>query len=269
MKAWTLGSGSRGNSVLLECDGTRVLIDAGYSPRALKQRLASAHVAPESISAVIVTHEHVDHARGVLAAQRRWRWRVCGSPGTLAAIEGLDEQRCTAAGPGAGFEIGALRFELVRVPHDASAPVSVVATAVRSGFRAGIAHDLGAVPDALRTAFARLDLLLLESNHDEGMLRSGPYPPFLQARISGGSGHLSNRKSAAFVRELASPQLRQLVLLHLSEVNNTPGHALAAARAALRAARVLCPAGTAPQDRVAGPFGDAAAAGGRQLALAL
>jgi phosphoribosyl 1,2-cyclic phosphodiesterase len=271
VRAWTLGSGSKGNAILLEGDGTRVLIDAGYSPRALAQRLASAGVAPESVSAVIVTHEHIDHMRGVSAAQRRWNWAVYGSAGTIAAIAAineLDQRRCTTPEPGAGFTIGALQFELVRVPHDASAPTAVVATATRTGFRTGIAHDLGAVPDALRTAFARLDLLLLESNHDEEMLRSGPYPAFLQARISGGSGHLSNRKSAAFSREVAGAQLRQLVLLHLSEANNTPRHAVIAAEAGLRGVRARCPVAAAPQDRAAGPFGDAGG-GVRQLALAL
>lgn len=268
MRAWTLGSGSKGNSILLETDGTRVLIDAGYSPRALAHRLATVHVAPESISAVIVTHEHIDHMRGVRAAQRRWKWQVYGSAGTIAAIAGLDARGVTALRSGAPFTIGAFQFALVRVPHDASAPTAVVATATRSGFRAGIAHDLGAVPDALRTAFAQLDLLLLESNHDEEMLRTGPYPPFLQARIAGGSGHLSNRKSAALTRELACASLRELVLLHLSEANNTPAHALEAARGALRAAKSPCRVTAAPQDRAAGPFG-VAAGSVRQLALAL
>jgi phosphoribosyl 1,2-cyclic phosphodiesterase len=268
VRAWTLGSGSKGNSILIECDGTRVLIDCGYSPRALVQRLATAHIAPESISAVIVTHEHIDHMKGVSAAQRRWQWHVYGSAGTLGAIADLDESRCTSLRSPAPFTIGALQFELVRVPHDATAPTAVLATAVRTGFRTGIAHDLGAVPDALRSAFAKLDLLLLESNHDEEMLRNGPYPPFLQARISGGSGHLSNRKSAALTRELAGEQLRHVVLLHLSEANNTPKHAVAATEAALKSANVKCAVTAAPQDRAAGPFGDATG-GVRQLALAL
>jgi phosphoribosyl 1,2-cyclic phosphodiesterase len=271
MRAWTLGSGSKGNSILLESEGTRVLIDAGFAPRVLAKRLSGAGIPPESISAVIVTHEHIDHMRGVRAAQRRWKWQVLGSEGTIAAIGAiaeLDAGRCTALRPGTPFTIGALRFELVRVPHDASAPTAVVATALRTGFRTGVAHDLGAVSEALRTAFARLDLLLLESNHDEDMLRTGPYPAFLQARISGGSGHLSNRKSAALAREVAGEQLRQIVLLHLSEVNNTPRHAVMAAAAAIRGTRARCPVTAAPQDRVAGPFG-AGSGGVRQLALAL
>lgn len=253
---------------MLECDGTRVLIDAGYGPRELAKRLACVHVAPASISAIIVTHEHIDHMRGVRAAQRKWKWRVFGSAGTIAALADLDERNTTAIRSPAPFTIGALQFELVRVPHDASAPTAVLATAVRSGFRTGIAHDLGAVPEKLRGAFKQLDLLLLESNHDEEMLRNGPYPPFLQARISGGSGHLSNRKSAELTRELAWENLQHLVLLHLSEVNNTPKHALAAAEGALRAAKTKCRVTAAPQDRAAGPFGDSTG-GVRQLALAL
>ena len=271
MRAWTLGSGSKGNAILLESDGTRVLIDAGYSPRALSQRLAGIGVYPESIAAVIVTHEHTDHVRGVSAAQRRWRWQLFGSAGTIAAIAAiaeLDVRRSTAVRSGSPFVIGALQLELVPVPHDASAPTAVVATAVRSGFRTGVAHDLGGAPDELRSAFARLDLLLLESNHDEEMLRTGPYPAFLQARISGGSGHLSNAKSAALSRELAGARLREMVLLHLSEVNNTPKRAVDAVRAALRGARTTCAVTAASQHRVAGPFGDTTG-GVRQLALAL
>jgi phosphoribosyl 1,2-cyclic phosphodiesterase len=268
VRAWTLGSGSRGNSILLESDGTRVLIDAGYPPRILAKRLAALHVAPESIAAVIVTHEHIDHARGVTAARVKWQWRVYGSTGTLAGIAGLDVNAAAAVEPGTPFTIGELEFELVRVPHDAAAPTAVLATARRSGFRTGCAHDLGSTPDAFRRAFTGLDLLLLESNHDEGMLRSGPYPAFLQRRIASRTGHLSNRQAAALARELAGNSLRQLVLLHLSEVNNTPRAAAASASAGVAGLRVRCAVAAATQDRVAGPFGDARG-GSLQLPLAL
>ncbi|HLA90753.1 MAG TPA: MBL fold metallo-hydrolase [Gemmatimonadaceae bacterium] len=269
MKAWALGSGSRGNAILLECGGTRVLIDAGFAPRALARRLATVHVPPESIEAVVVTHEHVDHSRGVAAAQAKWGWRVVGSAGTLAGIGGLDARRTIAVAPARAFAIGALDVELVRVPHDAAEPTAVLATVRRSGFRAGCAHDLGSVSGALRRAFTGLDLLLLESNHDEALLRSGPYPPFLQDRIASRTGHLSNRQSSGLARELAGPSLRALVLLHLSEVNNTPEHATHAATMSLAGTRVRGVAvAAAAQDRVVGPFGDARG-GARQLRLAL
>ena len=269
MKAWTLGSGSKGNAILLESDGTRVIVDNGFSPRALAQRLASVQIAPESISAIIVTHEHVDHSRGVPLVQKKWKWHVYASGGTLRAMRDVDTKLSTEVRTDLPTVIGALQFEFVRVPHDANAPIAMVATAQRTGFRTGVAHDLGAIPDALRVAFARLDLLLLESNHDEEMLRNGPYPAFLQQRITGGAGHLSNRKSAAFARELAGPQLRELVLLHLSEVNNTPKLAVEAARAALTG-RSKLPVTAAPQQSAAGPFGaHAPAKSSQQLALPL
>jgi phosphoribosyl 1,2-cyclic phosphodiesterase len=270
VRAWTLGSGSRGNAILLESEGTRVLIDAGYPPRTLARRLAFLAVTPSSIDAVIVTHEHVDHARGVAAAQAKWRWSAYGSAGTLGRIDGLDTSLATAVSPGAAFAIGSLAFTLVRVPHDAAAATAVLATSPRSGFRTGIAHDLGEVPAALLAAFDSLDLLLLESNHDEQMLRNGPYPPFLQERVAGRFGHLGNRQAAACLRALASPSLREVALLHLSEKNNTPAAALASARAALSGGASKRSVTAAMQDEVAGPFGAATGAGhGHQFALAL
>jgi phosphoribosyl 1,2-cyclic phosphodiesterase len=268
VRSWSLGSGSHGNSILLECDGTRVLIDAGFPPRELARRLATLSVAPESISAVVVTHEHFDHARGVAAAQRRWRWHVFGSTGTLARIPRLDSTRASAAAPGTAWVVGRLAIEVLSVSHDAAAPMAVLATSERTGFRTGIAHDLGSVSDGLRRAFSRLDCLLLESNHDEGMLRAGPYPPFLQGRIAGRNGHLSNRQSALFARDLAGRTLREIVLLHLSEVNNTPRQAVAAARQALHSARPECTVTASSQHRVVGPFGDGPLTA-RQLTLAL
>lgn len=269
MKAWALGSGSRGNAILLESGGTRVLVDAGFPPRVLARRLATIHVPPESVEAVVVTHEHVDHARGVAAAQAKWGWRVFGSAGTLSGIGALDARRTAAVAPARACAIGALDIELVRVPHDAAEPTAVLATVRRTGFRAGCAHDLGSVSAALRHAFTGLDLLLLESNHDEAMLRRGPYPTFLQDRIASRTGHLSNRQSSGLARELAGPSLRALVLLHLSEVNNTPEHATRAAQTSLHGSRAGGAAVTAAaQDWVVGPFGDARS-GARQLRLAL
>lgn len=255
MRCWTLGSGSRGNALLFESDGTRVLVDCGYGTRTIAGRLAQIGILPSSISAVIVTHEHIDHAKGIPAAQRKWGWRLYGSRGTLAAMPDRVRTLSTPVEPGARTAIGAIDIELVPVPHDATEPTAVVLTSRQSGFRAGVAHDLGTVPDVLRHAFARLDLLCLESNHDEEMLRTGPYPPFLQERVAGRNGHLSNKQSMELVKELAGPQLLGLVLLHLSARNNTPAHASSAATAALRSVKSAVRPAAAPQDHVAGPFG--------------
>lgn len=268
MRAWTLGSGSAGNAILLECGETRVLIDAGYAARTLARRLAELQVAPESICAVVLTHEHIDHVRGVAVSQSRWGWHVYGSAGTLEGVRGLDRTRATAVRDDVTIGIGTIDCALQRVPHDAAAPTAVLASDRVSGFRVAIAHDLGMVPEALARAFAEVDLLMLESNHDEEMLRTGPYPAHLQRRIRGETGHLSNRETGEVLSARASARWRDVVLLHLSETNNTPRHATESATRALRGSTARRPVTAAPQDAVAGPFG--AGGGGRlQFALAI
>ena len=125
-------------------------------------------------------------------------------------------------------------IETTAVPHDARDCRALAITDVRSGARVGIAMDLGRVPETLTAAFARLDLLVVESNHDEEMLARGPYPWSLKQRISGGLGHLSNGDAAALVSACAHPGLRAVLLTHLSEINNRPAMAIAETRAALR-----------------------------------
>ena len=268
MRAFTLGSGSAGNAILLECGDTRVLIDAGYAARTLARRLAEIQVAPESISAVVLTHEHIDHVRGVGVSQSRWGWHVYGTKGTLDGVRDLDNERATAVAPLTPLTIGAIECTLVRVPHDAAAPTAVLASHAASGYRVAIAHDLGQVPEMLAQAMADVDLLMLESNHDEEMLRTGPYPVHLQRRIRAETGHLSNREAGLVLSERASTRWREVVLLHLSETNNTPRHATTSAERALRGARAVRPVTAVPQDAPAGPFG--AGRGGRlQLSLAI
>ncbi len=268
MRAWTLGSGSRGNAIVLECGNTRILIDAGYPARTLARRLAAADIAPESISAIVVTHEHIDHSRGVAPAHARWAWQVFGTAGTLSGIDALPTGSSNAIEPGTPFAIGDLDITLVRVPHDATAPTAVLLTGRQSGFRAAVAHDLGMVPDGLRGALRDIDLLLIESNHDDHMLRTGPYPAFLQQRIASRTGHLSNHQTAEVVGGLNGATLRAVVLLHLSEKNNTPAIATASAKQALRRAGGSCPVTAAPQGDVAGPYGDVNRRT-QQLALAI
>ncbi len=266
MRAWTLGSGSRGNAILLESGETRILIDAGYSARTLGRRLAVTGVAPESIHAVIVTHEHIDHIRGLGVAVPKWRWPVYGSAETLAGIGDLEAGQSTAIGPGAARVIGDIEITLVPVPHDAAGPTAVIATDTRTGFRACVAHDLGCMPPDLAAKLGELDLVMLESNHDEEMLRTGPYPLHLQRRVASDRGHLSNRQSADALADAACARWRDVVLLHLSETNNTPLHATSTVERMLRRARCGVRVTAAPQDVPAGPFGDPSA-GARQFEL--
>ena len=233
MRLQILGTGSRGNAMLLETDGTRVLIDAGFMPRTLARRLRAVHVPPESIDAVVVTHEHADHAGGVAANVERHGWRAYATRGTVANAPEL--QGATIITPGASTRIGGIDIVAIRISHDAAEPIAIVATDWATGYRTGIAYDLGLATDSLRKAFVHLDTLVVEANYDPTMLRIGPYPPVVQRRISGTRGHLSNGAAATFVANVHHRGLRQVVLAHLSENCNTPALALSAVRALCRA----------------------------------
>jgi len=234
MQVTILGSGSRGNAVVLEADGARVLVDAGFNARTLASRMAAAEIAPESIGAVVLTHEHTDHVTGACTAARRWGWTVYATAGTIAATAGLAALGPKVLDPDETLVLDTMRVRSVRTPHDATEPVALIVDAAGSGARLGIAYDLGHVPAGVATALKGLDALVLESNHDEEMLRNGPYPRVVQDRIAGSHGHLSNRAAADIARRIAHGGLRHIVLAHLSENNNTPQVARSTVSAAVR-----------------------------------
>ncbi len=250
--------------------GRALLVDCGFGPRALVSRLKRVGLVPEQIEGLVITHEHQDHAQGAERAQHKWRWPVYASAGTLAALPEVEARwrRPLVAGQ-AVDAAGAFTLEAVAIPHDARAPFAYAVTATASGARLGIAHDLGAVPDALPPLFARCDALCIEANHDPDMLRNGPYPPMLQERIRNGRGHLSNQQAGALVAGLSHPGLRAVALLHLSETNNTPALAAEAVSRALHRAGSRTAATAAPGRTPAALFTlDAATASG-QLRLAM
>jgi phosphoribosyl 1,2-cyclic phosphodiesterase len=237
LRVTVLGSGSRGNAILIDGTESALLIDAGFSPRALARRLAAAGRRPEQISSLLLTHEHTDHACGAAAACAKWGWPLRSAAGTLAALETeTGTLRTSVLQADAPTVFDGWSVETVRVPHDARDCAALVLTDMTSGERVGVALDLGHVPETLPTAFQRLDLLVVESNHDERMLAHGPYPWMLKQRIGGSLGHLSNGATATFVAACAHKSLRGVMLAHLSETNNTPDHAVARSRDALRRA---------------------------------
>jgi phosphoribosyl 1,2-cyclic phosphodiesterase len=249
-----LGSGSGGNAVVVECGDTRILVDAGFGTRTLAVRLTAAAIAPSSIEAVVVTHEHVDHVRGAAAAAAKWGWALHASAGTIAACPALADAGARAFRAGDTLSIGGLALETVATPHDAAESVAVIATATRTGARAGIATDMGHVAPAVAERLGALDLLVLESNHDDGMLRTGPYPYMVRKRIAGPHGHLSNVAAGELARRCAHGELRHLVLAHLSERCNEPSLALGAMRGALARTRFRGAVHAASQHAVVGPF---------------
>jgi len=254
MRLWVLGSGSKGNAVLLECGDSRILVDAGFPIRDLAERLSTAGVAPQSVEGVVITHEHTDHVRGVCAAAKRWGWSVHATEGTARGFPLLVSADVATFEPGATLTVGRFELRTVPVPHDAEEPVAIVATSKITGVRAGICYDLGCVTDPVRAAFRELDILVLESNHDEGMLRAGPYPPSVSNRIAGRHGHLSNRAAAAMARDSATTQLNHVILAHLSEACNDERAAASAVSDGLARTRFRGLLSVAPQHAVVGPF---------------
>ncbi len=222
MKLCVLGSGSKGNAVLMQAGSTRVLVDAGFSTRAMSKRLAAIGVDPRSIEAVIITHEHVDHAKGAISCAKKWGWQIYATEGTKGASLGLNEAGISSVASNGSIEIGDMELRTVAISHDAEEPIAIVATAKPNGVRAAIVYDLGVVTETVARAIERVEILILESNYDGEMLRTGPYPAMLQRRIAGREGHLSNRSSALAAAACAHSGLAHVVLAHLSEVNNTP-----------------------------------------------
>ena len=254
MKLWVLGSGSAGNAVLIECGESRVLVDAGFSPRELARRLRTIGVAPASIEACVVTHEHTDHIKGAAAGAKKWGWSLYASAGTVEAWPELQDAACTVVAPTESVGLSRVAFATHATPHDAAAPIGVRVTCSTTGATAVVCTDIGHASESVRALCARADLLVLESNHDVGMLRAGPYPRFLQARIASRTGHLSNRASAELSREMVHRDLAHVVLAHLSEKCNDHGVAHTTTMDALRRTRFRGALSVAMQHDVVGPF---------------
>ena len=228
MRVTVLASGSGGNSCLVESGETRVLVDAGLSGREIERRLIARQVSPETIQALFITHEHNDHASGALTFSARWECPIFATIGTADAV-GLDGslfapfvrvENCREG------RLGSLGFRALATPHDANESVAYAFEG--DDARLVIASDLGRVEESFVEFLREATTLLLEFNHDEDMLRDGPYAWPLKKRISGGWGHLSNRQSAEAVWRAAGPRLRRVVATHLSRTNNTPALVLAA-----------------------------------------
>lgn len=231
-----LGSGSRGNSIVVEAGDTTVLVDAGFSGTQLAHRLDTLGYSPDRITAVIVTHEHRDHTGGIGIASRRWGWALHLTQGTAAACSSLMRggERLIVHERDAQFTIGNLAIRFVPTCHDASDPVAVHLTDKRTGLTAGVATDIGRPTAPIREAFRRCHFLVLESNHDEASLREAPYPWSLKQRIGGSQGHLSNRLAGELAAEFSHRDLGGILLAHLSEACNDSVTALREVERALQ-----------------------------------
>jgi phosphoribosyl 1,2-cyclic phosphodiesterase len=221
VKFIVLASGSGGNAALLSTGKTRILIDAGLNVRDLAKRLASIGEDLERINAIVVTHEHGDHAEAlpVLASGRKFYGTMHMTRGTAEAIKWQGEPRLKLFEAGEGFTVGDIKCETFMVPHDAADPVAFCFSA--NGARIGCMYDLGFVPSEATRVLAKTQVLLLECNYDDEIMSVSSYPDPVRKRVRSSLGHLSNDAAMEFVREFMSPDTKHLIAAHLSCENNS------------------------------------------------
>lgn len=223
MRFSVLSSGSRANATFFESGSTRILIDCGLSAAKAAERLRRLGIDPDSIDAILVTHEHHDHIAGVPVFSRRHTVPVFANEATAEFIrKPVGLERFTT---GEEFVVGDLRISPFRIAHDAQDPVGFRIEA--EGLVFAQVTDLGRVSPLVREAVRGVHALVLESNHDPELLLSCDYPWELKQRISSSHGHLSNNTAAELLAEIRHPELWHVVLGHLSENSNTPEVALA------------------------------------------
>ena len=223
MRFCVLGSGSKGNATYVEDGETAILIDAGFSGVEVERRLAAVGVEPGRLSAIVLTHEHSDHVRGVGVLSRKLAVPVYGNAATLAAAaRALKRPHALHTFvTGRAFTLGRLTLHPFVLSHDAAEPVGLVIEG-QSGRRLGYCTDTGFVSRLMRCRLAGCHALILEANHDPDLLRAGPYPPALQQRVRSKSGHLANHEAAEALTACLHPGLQHVVLAHVSEANNHP-----------------------------------------------
>lgn len=218
-----LGSGSKGNSTYLQNQGKALLFDQGFSLRNLLDRFIQCGLDPRSVGAIVVSHEHSDHIRGVGIFARRFQVPVYLTEATYRALnpELLKGVEIHFFQVGQVFRREDFQIKPFHIPHDAADPVGFVVTTQDK--RLAIVTDLGSVSQSVLMHITDLDLLLLEANHDFKMLLNGPYPLELKQRIKSRVGHLSNEQSLELFQQLeTNGRLKYLILGHLSEINNQP-----------------------------------------------
>jgi phosphoribosyl 1,2-cyclic phosphodiesterase len=218
-----LGSGSAGNCAYLETDEIRILIDAGFSARQIRKRLATIGRAPENLTGILVTHEHSDHVQGLAALCEKLRIPIYCNRLTKDTIEYQLQMRldCRIFNTGGSFEIGDISVETFMVPHDAQDPVGFL---IRTGAgNIGVLTDLGHTNKLVIERVRPANVLILETNHDVKMLQESPHRPWsLKQRILGRHGHLSNEAAADVAEQIMSAHIEHLYLGHLSRECNRP-----------------------------------------------
>ena len=217
-----LGSGSKGNSLVISCNGESLLVDAGFSRKELLRRLELLGFDPGTIRCVLLTHEHSDHICGAPVFCDTLKIPLCAAGSVLANQKRKKArlpERLWSFEPGEQFAVGAFKVASFSVQHDAVDPVGFAISC--GGVKVGIATDLGEVSPMVRRNLVNSEVLILESNYDVDMLRNSPRNESLKNRINGRHGHLDNRAAAAALQSLLGERSKLLLLAHRSSECNT------------------------------------------------
>ena len=256
MRLCPLCSGSSGNATYIEAGGTRLLVDAGLSARRLTALLAEIGVSPAQLSAVLLTHEHGDHTRGVSVLCRKFNLPVYAAFDCFMAmgekLKGIPSENRFVFAPDHEFVVGGVTVFPFSTHHDAAHPVGF--TFAWQGRKCAICTDNGHMDERILTALERCKLLLLESNHDVDMLMAGDYDYALKQRILGATGHLCNEDCGRALVRLHGSGVKSAILGHLSHENNYPPLALATVRGLLNEAGVEMELMLAERDGLTGIF---------------
>lgn len=240
MRVCLLASGSKGNAILVEVGGVRILVDAGLSAGEILRRLAAVGVEGTELDAVLISHEHTDHTRGAGTLARKLKIPVLVSYPTCREMHAsLRKVEAVEFESGYPFAFRDLLIDPFPITHDACDPVGFLIECGEG--RVGIATDLGIATRLVQEKLKSCRVLVLESNHDEEMLLNGPYPWHLKQRIRSRHGHLSNAETAELLDGLIHPELEGVFLAHLSEVNNDPEVAHGVAATLLERQNVCAP----------------------------
>lgn len=238
MRVASVGSGSKGNALLVEYENTTLLIDCGFSFSKLKLGVERLNKRIEDIDAVFVTHEHGDHIRGLQSFAKKSAVPIYMSYGTAEASNNTDLPYLKILSDSETVELGSLSVLPVTVPHDSREPFQFVirqraknksdakenGSSIKNPVPAslGVLTDLGSIPAYVQNIYAQCDALVIEANHDEQLLQNGSYPYSLKKRVGGDWGHLSNRQTAEFLANVDQDKLQWMVVAHISEQNNCP-----------------------------------------------
>ncbi len=236
MRFASLGSGSQGNALVVEVGRTRVLLDCGFRSKETVARLAQLGLAPHDLAAIVISHEHDDHIAGAIPFARKYNLPLWLTYGTMRAMNGFfaSMPNMSVIEGHCRFSIGDISIEPYPVPHDAREPAQFVFS--DGARKLGVLTDSGCITRHIEAVLQGCDGLILECNHDGEMLRKGPYPPRLKARISGRLGHLDNADAANLLQTLDCARLQHVVAAHISQQNNLPQLARAALGAVLNCA---------------------------------